>query len=778
MKRFIIPSILGLAVLVLFSPGFLRADAAPKPTTLPASAITSTSATLNGKIDPGGLRTDIYFISCDPTLSPSFFAQTHTQWTDGTTVKIVSETLTGLKPGTTYRYALTSSNSKGVATAPCLTFTTAAAPPPPQGTAPTVTTLPATEVTSATAALNATVNPNGLTTTVQFKSCSSANEPQYFPPTSSKTLAAGNTPQSVGLRLSGLKPGLTYQYAITATNSAGHTPGNCIAFTTPGGPATGKPAVETRPASNIGTTSATLNGSVNPNGLTTNTSFASGETDVHSLGFFPVTAQKAAGSGTSSLNVTAHVSGLLPGTPYKYKIQAKNSAGEVVGAFVTFTTARASGPPTVETNPPQSILGTSAILEGAVNPNGSETEWFFISCDDIHASNYFAPTLAVKEYAHINPYIVSAQINGLKPKTAYRYAIKATNSQGTKTGKCVTFTTLIAQAARPKVTTSPAGSIDSKGAWLKGSVNPNGLDTTFWFESCATSSVAPDYFPKTLEQSVGSGIAPVEASKFVAGLFPGQTYKFRIGAKNRVGSSVGECMTFTTTGTTGITVQTLPPQSVTSTTALLSAKVNPNGINTTVGFKCSTPASGCFQNVPNQGIGYLKGSQVVLQIVDNLKPSTTYCYSARAWGPDGKEVPGGSLCFTTPASTATGPPTAITQAAQNIASNGVEFRAIVSANGLPTTYYFESCLNFPTFPATKPKNLGSLINNIIQVGGVTGLTPNTTYQYRVVAKNSKGTVKGECMTFKTSHGAPLPSSGGAANAEDKTERRRVEFTTK
>jgi hypothetical protein len=47
---------------------------------LSAADIQATNATLKGTVDPGGLRTDVYFISCDPTSSASFFLQTPTNW--------------------------------------------------------------------------------------------------------------------------------------------------------------------------------------------------------------------------------------------------------------------------------------------------------------------------------------------------------------------------------------------------------------------------------------------------------------------------------------------------------------------------------------------------------------------------------------------------------------------------------------------------------------------------------------------------------------------------
>ncbi|MCX6554899.1 MAG: fibronectin type III domain-containing protein [Candidatus Aminicenantes bacterium] len=768
MKKFIILSILVSAVLGFLWPGSLRATSAPKVTTLAAADIQATSATLKGTVDPGGLRTDLYFISCDPTSSASFFTQTPTKWTDGTTAKSATQAMTGLKPNTAYRYAVTAMNSMGKVTGTCVAFTTKSSTTtlPPAGSAPAVTTLAATEVTSATATLNATVNPNGVATKVNFKSCAASSNPAYFAPTSMKDVAAATTPQTVGYRLSGLKPGLTYRYAVQASSAGGNKVGDCIFFTTPGQAAApaaaGKPDVTTMPASNVGTSSATINGRVNPKGLATTYSFASG-TDDHDLYYFPATATKEAGSGNSSLNVTANISGLTPNMPYKFRIRAKNSAGEVLGALVSFTTGTASGPPSVETNPAVAILGTSATLEGTLNPNGTKTDWFFISCDDIYAPSYFVPTPTRPESAGTTPRRVFAEIENLKPKTTYRYALKATNSQGSKTGKCVTFTTLAAQAARPAVMGSPAKNISATSAVVEGYVNPNGVATTVWFNACAAGPSEAAYFPPTPEQVIGNGIEQKKVSASLTGLFPGQTYKVQAWARNSIGSAYGECFSFTTTGQQGIVVQTQPAQSVTPTSALLVAKANPNKQNDIrIKFVQSGTGSGHFDPTSAQSLYPYQGLQSVTKIVTGLNPGTRYGYCAVGWGPDGKEVRGATVWFTTLSSGVTGPPTAITEAAQNIAWNGAELRAIISPNGLPTTYYFEAYKPYPNstpaFPSTQPTDCGSSGSNLTRYGGILGLAPNTTYQYRVVAKNSKGTVRGEYVTFKTTSNSPAAPS--------------------
>ncbi|HEV7926329.1 MAG TPA: hypothetical protein VGR14_13295, partial [Verrucomicrobiae bacterium] len=78
---------------------------APVAITLPASAITSTNATLNGSINPEKALTSYYF-EWGTTTNYDNFTPTNSLGTNLTTVQYVSMTLSNLVPGTTYHYQL------------------------------------------------------------------------------------------------------------------------------------------------------------------------------------------------------------------------------------------------------------------------------------------------------------------------------------------------------------------------------------------------------------------------------------------------------------------------------------------------------------------------------------------------------------------------------------------------------------------------------------------------------------------------------------------------
>ena len=100
------------------------------------------------------------------------------------------------------------------------------------------------------------------------------------------------------------------------------------------GPSPEAPTTTTDSATSVTSTSATLNGTVNPNGLSTTYYFQYGTTDSYGS----TTSEANAGSGTSDLSVNAGISGLVANTTYHFRLVAINSAGTTYGSDRTLTT--------------------------------------------------------------------------------------------------------------------------------------------------------------------------------------------------------------------------------------------------------------------------------------------------------------------------------------------------------------------------------------------------------------------------------------------------------
>src|SRR5437764_9873362 len=84
--------------------------------------------------------------------------------------------------------------------------------------APTVSTESARDVTSTTATFAGRVNPNGDATNYAFDWGTTT---AYGQQTASTSAGAGSATKTVTAAVSGLTPGTTYHYRITATNSTG-----------------------------------------------------------------------------------------------------------------------------------------------------------------------------------------------------------------------------------------------------------------------------------------------------------------------------------------------------------------------------------------------------------------------------------------------------------------------------------------------------------------------------------------------------------------------------
>jgi len=84
-------------------------------------------------------------------------------------------------------------------------------------------------VTSSTATLNATVNPNGYATTYYFEYGTTTS---YGTTTTSTSAGSGTSAVSATANLTGLSPGTTYDFKIVATNANGTTYGPNGTFAT------------------------------------------------------------------------------------------------------------------------------------------------------------------------------------------------------------------------------------------------------------------------------------------------------------------------------------------------------------------------------------------------------------------------------------------------------------------------------------------------------------------------------------------------------------------
>ncbi|MCX6247564.1 MAG: BACON domain-containing carbohydrate-binding protein [Bacteroidetes bacterium] len=190
------------------------------------------------------------------------------------------------------------------------------------------------------------------------------------------------------------------------------------------------PVVATLPATSVTSTGGTLNGTVNPSGLSTTYLFNWGTTTSYGSN----TTVTSAGSGTSAVNVSAPLTGLVTGTTYHYRITATNADGTASGVDMTFT----PGAAIVITTAASSITQTTATAGGNVTTDGGSSVSARGTCWATTAN----PTIAGSHTTDgTGTGTFTSSLTGLSSNTTYHHRAYATNGAGTVYGSDLTFTT-------------------------------------------------------------------------------------------------------------------------------------------------------------------------------------------------------------------------------------------------------------------------------------------------------------------------------------------------
>lgn len=483
------------------------------------------------------------------------------------------------------------------------------------------------------------------------------------------------------------------------------------------------PVVTTGSASAIASDSATLNGSVNPNGLASSAYFQYGTTTSYGT----VTGTQSLGSGSTVSAVSAAITGLSPQTTYHYRLVAVSTSGTTNGSDQTFTTSAV--PPAVSTGAASAITFNGATLSGTVNPNGTATTVYF---NYGTTTSYGSSTANQSAGSGTIASAISAALTGLNPLTIYHYQVVAVTASGTTLGGDQTFSTLAGPAA---VVTGSASSITSQGSTLNGTVNPGGQATNAYFQYGLTTS----YGSTTQTQSAGSGNTAGALTAAISGLTASTTYHFSLVAVNASGTTQGADQTFTTLPPAPVVI-TGTASAVTQQSATLNGTANPNGLTGKVYFNYGTTASyGSSTSQQNVSGSIDVPFSVPLPI---LNAATTYHYQIVAITASGTTF-GADQSFTT----LNAAPVAVTSAASGISDKAATLNGTVNPNGLSTTVYFRYGTTTGYGSTTSGQDAGSGGSVVAVHTAISGLTASSTYHYQLVAVSSSGTTFGSDMTF-------------------------------
>jgi phosphodiesterase/alkaline phosphatase D-like protein len=486
---------------------------------------------------------------------------------------------------------------------------------------PDVSTGAASLVTDTTARLGATVNPRGDATTFEFR-YGTTNPPLVS--TVGGSAGSGSTGAAVRDDLTGLKPGTTYHFRVSATNASGTSEGAVVSFTTP----SVAPTATTGAAGSLTATSARVSANVNPGGAFTTAQVEWGTDTTYGN----ATASQSLGSGSANVAFAADLTGLLPGTTYHYRVAATNVNGTSVGGDQTFATATRA--PIASAVTASGVTTSAATLGGHVDPGGALTTWSF----QYGIGNYDAE-IAGTDLNGSTAQAVTQTLTGLLPGRTYGYRLVAANVNGAATAATGTFATPV---AAPSGTTGAASGVGSRAATVAGTINPGGGATNYRFEYGPTAA----YGESTTTTAAGNGTDPMAVGAALSGLDPLTDYHYRIVVDNAAGTATGADATFTTPSSrpavgTGIAT------GVSQRSAGVTASIDPGGLQTTYHFDYGrTAAYGHTTATTTLPAG--KSIVQVTSAVNGLEPGVTYRYRVVAQNSDGQTV-GGERTFATPA---------------------------------------------------------------------------------------------------------------------------------
>lgn len=164
------------------------------------------------------------------------------------------------------------------------------------------------------------------------------------------------------------------------------------------------PTVTTNSATNVTSSSATLNGSANPNGGLTTGWFRYSSTNPGSCDDTfgtraPFSGGTDLGSGTSDVAYSRSIFSLSPNTTYYYCAIASNSGGTGLGSIVSFTTPQA--PPSAPSNLSGTASGSDVVLNWSDNSLNEDGFNVWRSTDGLNFSSVASTTASIITYTDV-----------------------------------------------------------------------------------------------------------------------------------------------------------------------------------------------------------------------------------------------------------------------------------------------------------------------------------------------------------------------------------------
>jgi hypothetical protein len=354
-------------------------------------------------------------------------------------------------------------------------------------------------------------------------------------PCSPAKVGVGEKPVKVVANLNGLHAGTLYYYRFVALNSEGSHPSSGETFTT-------LPAVEgviTGEAGDVGKTSATLNGTLKPNGIDAHYYFEYGESEAYGsvIPLSPTDAGTGNAQTEEVVGTPASLTGLKANTTYYYRLVANDEFGvtpAVEGrSFITLPID-----PAVASESATQIFPREALLSAVVTPEEASTTYHFVYGPTASYGSV-APFSDIELGTGVEGLPALYTVGGLEPGTTYHYAVVATNAGGSTVGPDETFTT--AAATPPAVVTGVASGVFQNGASVSGTIDAQGVSTSYEWDLGTDTT-----YGTRISGEAGAGGEPRTFALNLLGLAAGTLYHYRLVATNTYGTVYGADQTFTT----------------------------------------------------------------------------------------------------------------------------------------------------------------------------------------------------------------------------------------
>ncbi len=383
---------------------------APDVQTTQATAVMQESTVLNGVVAPNAQLTQVSFQIRNP---PGAFVTIDDDDLPASAPQSDVSVPADLDCGLDYEFRVRAANDSGTSTGQVISFSAADCTP-----LPVIRSIQVASTTDTSTLLQATVDPSGSDTTVAFR-----NRPVggvFSPYEEASMQATGSGDQQIDFPLGGLVCETSYEFQVQAGNGGGTAESGIGGFSTMPCPQE-PPELSAVLAGNITDTSVDLSARVDPNGDGTDVFYrlqAVGE---------PLGPWLSVMQGISELtDLMVQRSDLQCGRDYAFSFQASNSGGTTTSSEQVFTSGTCPEAfPEAVTLAPTAVTQGSAILQGTVDPNDSDTTVVF----RYGATTVYTDTLPVEgSLSGTASQDVSANLGGLACDSEYHYQVEATNA--------------------------------------------------------------------------------------------------------------------------------------------------------------------------------------------------------------------------------------------------------------------------------------------------------------------------------------------------------------